>query len=88
VAVVPEHNRLAIDHKLLSPIPEHSLRDPREAIGPIITATGDQPDAVAIALDAQTISVVFDFVESLGAGGHNLADDRNAELELGFWHTG
>jgi hypothetical protein len=31
----------------------------------------------------ETVTVIFDFVEPLGAGGHGLADGGDTELELG-----
>jgi hypothetical protein len=40
-----------------------ALSDPRVALGPVVTAPGDQADAVAVAFQAEAIAVVLDFVE-------------------------
>jgi hypothetical protein len=44
---------------------------------------GNQPYAVAVAFYAEAVSVIVDFVNPLGARGHDLADGGDAELELG-----
>ena len=45
-----------------------------------ITAARDQPDAVAVAFDAEAVAIVFDFVEPFRARGDRLTDSGNAEL--------
>ena len=45
----------AVDHELLDPVLERGLHDLRVAVGPVVAASGDQPDAVAIALDAEAV---------------------------------
>jgi hypothetical protein len=79
----PRTTALAIDDELLAPILERSLGDPREALRPVIATTGDQPDPVAVTLHSEAVTVIFDFVEPLGAGRHDLSGGRDAELELG-----
>jgi hypothetical protein len=48
-----------------------------------MAGAGDQPHSVAIALHSEAVTVIFDFVEPPGAGGHGFADGGNAELEPG-----
>jgi hypothetical protein len=43
-------------------------RDRRIAAGPIVAASGEQPDGVAVPADLQPISVVLDLVDPIGAG--------------------
>ena len=63
-AVDPEHDRLAVDHKLLEPIPECRLDDPGIAVSPVVAAAGDQAHAIPLALQAEAVTVVFHLVES------------------------
>ena len=65
----PKHHRLAIDHKLLDPVLQGGLHDPRVTAGPVMAAARDQAHAVAIALQPQPIAIVFHFVQPVGAGG-------------------
>jgi hypothetical protein len=53
--------------------------DPREAIGPIVTAASNQADAVTVALDAEALAVVFDLAKPVGTGGCGLAFVGNAK---------
>jgi len=41
--------------------------DPWKAFSPIIPATRDQTDTLAVALGTETVPVTFDFVKPLGA---------------------
>ncbi len=50
------------------------LDDPWISGGPVVAATGDQPHAVAIALQPEAVSVVLDLVEPVGAGPETLVD--------------
>jgi hypothetical protein len=82
-AIEAKHYGLAVDHKLLAAIAARGLHDPREALGPIIAAARDQPDAIAVTLDAKAIPVIFDFVKPLGACRHGFSEGGQAELEFG-----
>src|SRR5690349_12766324 len=39
---------------------------PRVSLGPIVAAFSDQPYTVAVALQAQAVAVVFDFMKPVG----------------------
>ena len=43
-AVDAQDHGFAVDHEALLPVPHRGLGDPREALGPVIAAAGDQPD--------------------------------------------
>jgi len=45
-----KENSLAIEDELLGSDPVRSLNDQGIAVGPVITVTSEQPDAIAIAL--------------------------------------
>jgi hypothetical protein len=68
---------------LLTPVFEGGLGNPWEPFGPVMAAAGNQPDANAVALYSQAVTVIFDFVEPVRAGGHGLADGGDAKLKLG-----
>jgi hypothetical protein len=59
-AIDAQDDSLAIDDKLLYAVLACRLDDPRIAVGPVVAAARDQPDAVAVALDAEAVAVVFD----------------------------
>ena len=73
---------LSVDNELFAPVCQGGLRYPREALGPIVAAAGDQPHVMAVPLDAKPVAVILDFVEPLGAGRHGFAGGRNTELIL------
>jgi hypothetical protein len=50
-AVEPEDDDLAVDDKTLLSVLPCGLDNPGKAFGPIVTAAGDQPNAITIALD-------------------------------------
>jgi hypothetical protein len=54
-----------------------------QGLGPIIATPGDEAHALAIALHAEAVPIVLDFVEPLGARRHGFAGARDAELEFG-----
>ena len=62
-AVDPKDHGLAIDNELLHAVLQRSLGDPWIALGPVVAVAGDQPHTIAVALDAQAIAVIFDFVK-------------------------
>jgi hypothetical protein len=48
------------------PVLQRRFHDPRIAVCPVIAATGDQADAVAVAVQPEPVGVVLDLVESVG----------------------
>ena len=71
-AIDAEQHRLAIDHERSSCDCAARLRDQRKPIGPVMAVAGEQPHALAVALDDQAIAVVLDFVDPVRPVG-NLA---------------
>jgi len=59
---------------LLVPVLQGAFDDPGKAAGPVIAALSNQPDAIAVTLDAKAVAVVFDLVEPVVAGGNGLAE--------------
>ena len=45
------------------------LDDQGIAIGPVVAVAGEQPHALAVALDDQAVAVVFDFMDPVRARG-------------------
>jgi hypothetical protein len=72
---------LAVDHKLTDAVFQSGLSDPGEAARPIIATSGDQPNAVAVTLDANAIAIQLYFVKPFRAGGNLRSLSRNAELK-------
>jgi hypothetical protein len=66
-AVDAENDRLAIDDELLLAVLERGFDNPRIAVRPIVPVAGNQPHAIAVALDAQPVTVVLDLVEPVRA---------------------
>jgi class 3 adenylate cyclase len=58
-----ENDRLAIDDELRLAVFERSFDNPRIALRPVEAVAGNQPHAIAAALDAQPITVILDLVE-------------------------
>ena len=58
-----ENYGLAVYHVLLVPIPQRCLYNPRVPLRPFIAPAGDQPHAVAVALHAEPIAIIFRFVK-------------------------
>ena len=79
-AVNAEDDGLAIDDELLVAVFQRGLDDPGIAFGPVVSAARDQPHAIAVALDAQAVAVIFDLVESIRAVGDFCTAGRNAKL--------
>jgi len=67
------------------PVIAGGLDDPGVTLGPIVAALGDQPDAIAVPLEAQAIAVVFDLVKPVGASRNGLAGvgKQNSDLGIG-----
>src|SRR5207248_11573029 len=64
-----EHNGFSINDEGGFPEPERGLNNQRVTIGPIIAATGQQPDALAFTLDNQAIAIMLYFVKPIRPGG-------------------
>src|SRR5581483_1265048 len=78
---MPRITASPIDYKTALAVLERGLDDPREALCPIVAALGDQPHALAVALHAETVAVVFHFMEPLGRGGDCGAPCGQAKLK-------
>jgi hypothetical protein len=52
-AIDTEHDRLAVNDELPMPVLARRLDDPGIAIGPVVRASGDQANAIPIALQAE-----------------------------------
>ena len=78
------YHSLAIDHEMVLPVLQRGLDDPGEALGPIISALGDQPHALAIPLQAQAIPVHLQLMEPLGPRGDDLARVGMQNSNLGM----
>ena len=87
-AVDAEQHRLAIDHERAVPVSQRGLGDQRIAIAPVVTVAGEQPHALAVALNDQAIAVVLDFVDPLRPVRDFGAAGGNAGFERGFGHAG
>ena len=67
IAVHAADDGLAIDNELLLAVLQRGLDNPGVALGPVIAALGDQPDAISVALEPQAIAVEFQLlVKNLG----------------------
>jgi hypothetical protein len=64
-AVHAENNRLAVDDELGLPVPQCGFGYPRISLCPVKAVSGEQPDTITVAFQAQTIPVIFDFVEPI-----------------------
>ena len=80
-AVDTEDDGLAVEDEPLLPVLERGLDNPEIALGPIVSAASDQPDAIAVALCAEAKAVLLDLVKPLRAGGNHSSRDRDAELK-------
>jgi hypothetical protein len=76
-----QDDRFTLDYKMLVAVLQRRLGNPREAPGPIISASSDERHTIAIALHTQAITVILDFVKPLRAGGNLYSFRRNAELK-------
>ena len=57
------------------------LDDPRVSLRPVIAAAGDQPDAIAIALNAETEAVLLDLVKPFRTSRNPSSNGGNAKLK-------
>jgi hypothetical protein len=60
--------RMTASQLLLSD-PASGLDNPGIAFGPVIAVSGNQPYPIALALRAQAVAVIFDFVDPVGPVG-------------------
>jgi hypothetical protein len=58
-AIDAEDDGLAVDGEMLMAIFQLCIDDPRIAVGLVVAAARDQAHAVAVALDADAVAVVF-----------------------------
>ena len=77
----PRITALAIEDELLLPVLQRGLDNPGISLGPVVAATGDQPNTIGIALEAEAVAVILDLVEPLWCGRDMLADRGNAKIE-------
>ena len=68
-AVSAKHHGLAVNDELLVPVLQCRLDDPGKSLRPVVTAPPNQPNAIAVALDAQAVAVILDLVEPVRAAG-------------------
>jgi len=68
IAVDAAHDRLAIDDEVVLPVLPRRLDYPWVALCPVIPAFSDQPYALAVALQAEAITVNFYLVIPFRAG--------------------
>src|SRR5437763_4634909 len=69
-AVSAEHHGLAVDDELLLLILERGFDNPWISLGPVIAVAADQAHARAVALDAQAVTVICYFVQTVPAVRH------------------
>jgi hypothetical protein len=72
---------LAIDDEPLVPVPERAFDDQGITVGAVVTAASDQPDAIAVPLQPETVAVILHLVEPIRAGGNACRLGRQAELK-------
>jgi hypothetical protein len=70
-----------VDHELLRSVLQGRLHDPWIPLRPVVATLTDQAHAIAVALNAEAIPVVFYFMEPLGAGRNGLAKRWKAKLK-------
>ncbi|AHY50678.1 hypothetical protein BJS_03528 [Bradyrhizobium japonicum SEMIA 5079] len=51
------------------------------SLGPVVPVAGEETHGLALALDAQTIAVIFHFVDPVASGRHHLGGGQQAEFE-------
>jgi hypothetical protein len=73
-----EHHGLTIDDELLERVLQRGLDDPRIAPRPVMTIAGEQPHAIAVAVNEQAEAVVFDFVGPVRGRKDDFAAGRYA----------
>jgi len=80
-AVNAEDDGLAIDDKNAFAGSSAQPQDPGEALCPIVSASGNQPHPITVALHAQAVAVIFNLVQVFRTGRNRYSFRRNAELK-------
>ena len=80
-AVDAEQHRFAVDHERAVAVAQRGLDDAADSVAPVVAVAGEQPHALAVALDDQAVAVVLDFVKPFRPVGDFGATGRNAGLE-------
>ena len=73
---------LAVNYELAAAVLQRGPGDPWETYGPVMTAAGDQGNALAVALHAEAVAIEFDFVKPFRRGRYGLADRWDAKFKL------
>jgi len=80
-AVHTQDDCLAIDDELLLAVLQRSLNDPGEALCPIVSASGNQPHPITVALHAQAVAIELDLVKPFRTGRNLGSGSGNAKLK-------
>jgi hypothetical protein len=86
-AVDAEQHSLAVDHERARSVPQRGLDDQRIAVGPVVAIAGEQPDALAFALNDQAVPVMLDLVNPVRTGRNLGSARRDAGLEGALGHA-
>src|SRR4051812_41079532 len=60
----------AIDDEGAAPVLQSRLDDDGVAVGPVVAVPGEPPNALAVALDDQSVAIMLDFMEPVRTGGN------------------
>ena len=80
-SVVPQHDRFAVDHRLVRGEAANRLGDRREAIGEVRAAAAPDLGALAVFAREDAETVVLDFVQPAGSGGRAIDQDGLARAD-------
>jgi hypothetical protein len=75
-AVVAAEHRLSVDDEHPRLEPPGLVDDARETVRPLIAASREQPDAIAVARDDQSEAIVLEFVQPFRASRDGGGDYR------------
>src|SRR4029450_7822030 len=65
-------------------VPQRGFHDQRVTIAPVIAVSGEQPNALALALDDQAIAVVLDLMKPVRPG-RNLLPRVGMQGSYSYW---
>jgi hypothetical protein len=68
-AIDAQDHSLAVDHELLAAVLQRGFGDPWEALGPIITASGNQAHGATFPLQPDAVAVIFYLMKPMATGG-------------------